>query len=242
MFYKKLTSPNYNARAEDASPDMLILHYTGMRSAQDALERLCDPASQVSCHYVIDEAGKIYALVDEKLRAWHAGVSLWKGRRDINSYSIGIELVNPGHEWGYSFFPDSQIEALIFLCKDIATRYTIPNRHFLAHSDISPNRKQDPGEKFPWAHLARNGFGLWTDPHPVGGGRYFQKGDEGQPIEALQGMLAIFGYDITINGIFDDQTEFVVMAFQRHYRPEKVDGIADDSTIISLRNIILISD
>lgn len=149
------TSPNFNERIGYAAPNMIVLHYTGMKTAKDALERLCDPAAEVSAHYVIDEDGTLYQLVDEEKRAWHAGVSKWDGETDINSASIGIELVNPGHEFGYRAFPAAQMEALAKLCKDIMTRHDIQT--VLGHSDIAPERKQDPGELFDWQWLADAG-------------------------------------------------------------------------------------
>jgi N-acetylmuramoyl-L-alanine amidase len=231
-------SPHFDDRPDMAVTDMLILHYTGMKDLDSALDRLCDAASKVSSHYVVDEAGHIYSLVDESKRAWHAGASFWNGRTDINSCSIGIEIVNPGHEHGYREFPDVQIKAVIALCSDICTRHIIPSAHFLAHSDVAPSRKQDPGEKFPWNVLHAHGLGHWVPPAPLGGGRFFQSGDEGQPVEALQAMLALYGYGLDITGKFDAITHDVVVAFQRHFRQARVDGVADESTIITLRNIL----
>ena len=147
-----------------AAIDMLVLHYTGMRSAAEALRRLTSPEAAVSAHYLIDEDGAVWRLVPEERRAWHAGVSYWRGRRDINSASIGIELVNPGHEFGYRAFPEAQVAALEVLCRDVLSRYQIPPRHVLGHSDVAPARKDDPGELFPWRRLARAGIGLWPEP------------------------------------------------------------------------------
>ena len=162
-------SPNFDARKSDANVDMLVLHYTGMRDGHVALERLRDPATKVSAHYMIEEEGTVYALVDEELRAWHAGVSCWAGQRDINGCSIGIELVNPGHEFGYRPFPAKQRDALVALAEDIVRRHAIPAHRVLGHSDVAPARKQDPGELFDWAGLARVGIGLW--PAQASGGR-----------------------------------------------------------------------
>jgi len=153
-------SPNYNDRTVDAV-DLLVLHYTGMASCEAALARLCDPAAQVSAHYLIDEDGTVYRLVAEEHRAWHAGVSCWAGERDVNSRSIGIELVNPGHDLGYRNFPYQQMRALALLCRQILSRHPIPASRVLAHSDVAPGRKRDPGEKFDWAWLAGQGVGLW---------------------------------------------------------------------------------
>lgn len=231
-------SPNHNERRAGAPIDTLVLHYTGMQDAQSAIRRLCDPRSEVSAHYVVDEDGAILQCVPESRRAWHAGKSFWKGERDINSRSIGVEIVNPGHEFGYRSFPDAQIEAVTGLCRDICQRHGIRPERVLAHSDVAPDRKEDPGELFPWDRLAAQGVGHWAEPVPVSGGRYFQRGEEGQPIEALQSMLAIYGYDVGITGVFDERTYYAVAAFQRHFRPAKVDGIADMSTIATLHALL----
>ncbi|WP_407050313.1 N-acetylmuramoyl-L-alanine amidase [Methyloraptor flagellatus] len=258
-------SPNHGARRagyETAKPDMLVLHYTGMpagrgRSAcERAVSWLTDTRSQVSAHYVIDEDGTILQLVPESRRAWHAGVSSWAGETDLNSASIGIEIVNPGYWWdmaaapdraagepvethpGYTDFPAAQVDAVIALCRDILARNPVPADRVLAHSDIAPARKQDPGEKFPWERLAAAGVGLWTAPEPVGGGRFFTKGDEGQPIQALQAMFGVYGYGLSVTGVYDDATEQVVKAFQRHWRQTRVDGVADVSTITTLRRLM----
>ncbi|MCB1531810.1 MAG: N-acetylmuramoyl-L-alanine amidase [Alphaproteobacteria bacterium] len=147
-------SPNFTARrGGHATPSMIIIHYTDMKTGQEALERLCDPASEVSAHYVIEEDGRLFQLVDDDKRAWHAGASEWQGESDINSASIGIELVNPGHTWGYRAFPDVQIEVLIDLCRELMGKYDIPLNRILGHSDVAPGRKIDPGELFPWKQL-----------------------------------------------------------------------------------------
>ncbi len=156
-------SPNHDARAEGKPLDMLLLHYTGMESAAAALDRMCDPAAKVSAHYMIDEDGTVYRLVDEDRRAWHAGVAHWAGEDDINSRAIGIELVNPGHEFGYRAFPEPQMAALEALCLDILSRHDIPPDRVLGHSDVAPDRRQDPGDLFDWKRLAAKGIGLW--PH-----------------------------------------------------------------------------
>ena len=175
-------SPNWDSRG-GAPIDMLVLHYTGMQSGEAALERLCDPAAKVSAHYMIDEGGTVYALVPEEALAWHAGVSYWAGARDINARSIGIELVNPGHEFGYRAFPDAQIGALTELAGAILARHPIPAWRVLGHSDVAPSRKDDPGELFRWEKLAGDGIGLWPRP-----------GDD--PGEGAVGnLLARFGYD-----------------------------------------------
>ncbi|MCX5497156.1 N-acetylmuramoyl-L-alanine amidase [Kaistia dalseonensis] len=230
-------SPNFGPRAEGKPIDILILHYTDMASAEAAIDLLSDPASQVSCHYVVAEDGTVTQLVAERERAWHAGVSSWHGETDINSRSIGIEIANLGHDHGYPDFPARQIESVIRLGCDICARNGIVPERVLAHSDIAPTRKRDPGEKFPWADLAASGLGHFVTPEPMRGGRFFQRGEAGEPIAALQALLAFYGYAIEINGRFDAHTETVVTAFQRHFRPERVDGIADASTIATLHRL-----
>lgn len=234
------TSPNQNERPKGARPDMLVLHYTGMIDAASALARLTDPAGQppVSSHYVVHEDGRIVRLVPDGRRAWHAGVSTWKGQTGLNDVSIGIEIVNPGHEWGYVDFPAAQIAAVIELSRALCQRWDILPERVLAHSDIAPTRKQDPGEKFPWGPLADAGVGLWVPPTPLLDGPSFGPGDEGEPIRALQALFRVFGYGIEITGVMDTLTVAVVTAFQRHYRPEKVDGIADRSTVTTLGRLI----
>src|ERR1035438_2816744 len=150
-------SPNFDART--APPDMIVLHYTGMPTGAEALARLRDPLAKVSAHYLVEEDGRIFVMVPEGRRAWHAGVSFWKGQRDLNGVSIGVEVVNPGHEFGYRPFPDVQIAAVIGLIADIRTRWSVPDNRILGHSDIAPARKKDPGELFPWDRLARAGQG-----------------------------------------------------------------------------------
>jgi len=231
-------SPNHGERAAGAPIDMLILHYTGMQSADEALKRLCDPRAEVSAHYLVQEDGTILQCVPEARRAWHAGKSFWKGETDVNSRSIGVEIVNPGHEFGYRAFPDIQIEAVAGLAKDICRRHDIHPWMVLAHSDISPERKEDPGELFPWKRLAEAGAGLYVEPHPIVAGLLMQEGDTGQPVEALQSMLGLYGYAIDINGSFDAKTRHAVTAFQRHFRPEKLDGVADHSTIETLTSLL----
>lgn len=230
-------SPNFGPRVGDKPVDILILHYTDMASAGAAIDLLSNPASQVSCHYVVAEDGKVTQLVAEAERAWHAGVSSWRGEGDINSRSVGIEIANLGHDHGYPDFPARQIESVVKLGCDICARFEIAPERVLAHSDIAPERKRDPGEKFPWAVLADAGLGHFVTPEPIRGGRFFQRGEFGAPIEALQALLAFYGYAIDINGQFDARTEIVVTAFQRHFRPSRVDGIADASTIATLHRL-----
>jgi N-acetylmuramoyl-L-alanine amidase len=230
-------SPNHGER-QGGPPDMLLLHYTGMPDDNQALAWLCDPASQVSAHYFVHADGRVLALVAEERRAWHAGASSWAGDTDVNSRSIGIEIANAGHPGGLPDFPAAQIEALAALCRDILGRHPIKPHRVLGHSDVAPGRKLDPGERFPWPFLAASGIGHFVEPAKIGGGRFFQRGDCGQPVEALQAMLALYGYGIDITGSFDQRTEAVIAAFQRHFRPALVDGIADRSTIETLHDLL----
>ena len=231
-------SPNHDARADGIAADILLLHYTGMKSAADAERRLCEAASKVSSHYLVYEDGAICQMVPEARRAWHAGVSSWQGATDINSHSIGIEIANPGHEFGYPEFPDMQIDAVIALCRDIIKRRNIKPERVLAHSDIAPARKNDPGEKFPWDKLNKAGIGLWLEPTKIVPGPELDPGDRSEIVSTLQNSLKEFGYGIDINGNYDDKTREVVTAFQRHYRPARVDGIADHSTVETLKRLL----
>ncbi len=220
-------SPNFDART--APPDMLVLHYTGMASGEAALARMRDPDAKVSAHYMVEEDGRVFALVPEERRAWHAGVSFWLGQTDINSLSVGIEIVNPGHDLGYTPFPDAQIAAVIDLIADIRTRWIIPDERILGHSDVAPGRKVDPGELFPWKRLAEAGHGLWVEPPPAPGAS-LGGGDEGTGVFALQAGLTRLGYDCAPSGVYDDWTATVVRAFQSHWRQTDVAGAADGET------------
>ncbi|MCW4116671.1 N-acetylmuramoyl-L-alanine amidase [Aurantimonas sp. MSK8Z-1] len=232
-------SPNHNERRLPDPPDVLILHYTGMPTAAEAVDWLCDLASEVSSHYVVEEDGTILQLVAETRRAWHAGAGSWRGQTDINSRSIGIEIVNAGHAGGLPPFADAQIEAVIALCQDILRRRPeILAERVLAHSDTAPDRKIDPGERFPWDRLHAAGIGHLVPPAPLSGGRFFGLGDQGEPVEALQSMLAAYGYGVGISGRFDAATESATRAFQRHFRPAKVDGVADMSTVTTLHRLL----
>jgi N-acetylmuramoyl-L-alanine amidase len=237
---KVFPSPNHDERRDGRMPDMLMLHYTGMPDEADALRTLTDGTRErrVSSHYFVFENGHVLQLVPEIRRAWHAGVGSWGVDTDINTCSIGIEIANPGHAGGLPPFPQQQIAAVSQLCVDIVTRWKIAPERVLAHSDTAPGRKKDPGELFPWRYLAEAGAGLWVEPAPIRSGRFFALGDRGQPVEALQSMLAMFGYGIAIDGEFNERTRDVVAAFQRHWRPERVDGVADASTITTLRDVI----
>lgn len=232
-------SPNCGERRNGRRPDMLVMHYTGMATAQEALDWLCSGESQVSSHYFVNDEGLITQMVPESVRAWHAGESNWQGETDTNSASIGIEIAHVGHrDDDTPGFPDAQIKAVIELSRDILARNPIPAQRVLAHSDIAPMRKQDPGETFPWDRLHAEGIGHWVEPLPVGGGRFFQEGDSGQPVEALQTMLALYGYGLEVDGVYSSETSAVVRAFQRHFRPARVDGVADASTIGTLHKLL----
>jgi N-acetylmuramoyl-L-alanine amidase len=232
-------SPNFDDRA-GGPPDILLLHYTGMRTGEAALERLTSAESKVSAHYVVFEDGGIVQCVPEDKRAWHAGVSFWAGETDINSRSIGIEIVNPGHEFGYSDFPLRQIAAVISLSKSILARHPaiLPER-VLAHSDVAPSRKQDPGEKFPWELLADSGVGHWVRAAPLKvAGMTLMTGYTGEAVTRLQRLLKSYGYGVEDSGTFDETTRDAVAAFQRHFRQARVDGIADSSTLMTLRALV----
>jgi N-acetylmuramoyl-L-alanine amidase len=231
-------SPNHGERRGGGRPDLLLLHYTGMPTAEAALKRLCDPAAEVSSHYVVMEDGAVVQLVPEDRRAHHAGVSFWAGETDINSCSIGIEIVNPGHEGGLPPYPDAQIASVIALSRAIVDHWGIPAERVLGHSDVAPDRKEDPGERFPWERLARAGIGHWVEPAPLTDEILLRPGDSGPEVEALQDALAFYGYGIPATGLFDEATRQVVTAFQRHFRPARVDGLLDASTFGTLQELI----
>ena len=220
-------SPNFDART--APPDMIVLHYTGMPTGEAALARLRDPEAKVSSHYMVEEDGRVFRLVPEERRAWHAGVSFWKGERNLNGVSIGIEIVNPGHEFGYRAFPAAQIATVIALLADVRSRWTIEDSRIVGHSDVAPDRKDDPGELFPWRTLAEHGHGLWASPPPAPGAP-LSEGETGAGVFALQAGFTRLGYDLPPSGAYDSATTAVVRAFQRHWRPAKVDGVADGET------------
>ena len=219
-------SPNQDERPPGQEIDILLLHYTGMESCEAALERLCDPQAKVSAHYCIDEDGSVYALVPEDARAWHAGAALWMGASDINARSIGIELVNPGHEFGYRAFPPAQMAALKILALDIVARHPITAQRVLGHSDVAPLRKEDPGELFDWRDLAASGIGLWPK-------------DNGTAVleSAVAKALARIGYGYT-----DEDLPAVIRAFQRRYRPSGVTGTADSGTRQRLAAVLGVID
>jgi N-acetylmuramoyl-L-alanine amidase len=232
-------SPNHNERQDGRRPDMIILHYTGMPDTGDALDRLCTPASEVSAHYLVGEDGRVVQMVQEKRRAWHAGVSFWSGETDLNSCSIGIEIANAGHDYGYPDFPTRQIAAVTALCRGIQTRHTIPPMRVLAHSDVAPARKQDPGEKFPWRILWDSGVGHWVKPAPITkNGVMLALGDRSDEVTAMQEALGQYGYGVSVTGAYDSATYDAVKAFQRHFRPEQIDGLGDESTRSTLRELL----
>lgn len=231
-------SANFGERRGGAAPSILLLHYTGVETAAKAIDWLARAESRVSCHYVIDEAGLITQMVAEDMRAWHAGLGVWAGDTDINSSSIGIEIHNPGHELGYPEFPQVQLRTVIALSRDIIARHGISAARVLAHSDVAPVRKKDPGEKFPWERLAAAGVGHWVAPAPVDAAdRGLGAGEHGPLVAEMQTMLRNYGYGIEPRAHFDATTAFVVTAFQRHFRPARVDGRIDQSTITTLQSL-----
>lgn len=237
MQVDRVDSPNFNERKH--ALDMLVLHYTGMATGEAALERMCDPEAEVSAHYMVWEDGRITQLVDEGKRAWHAGVSSWQGQQDLNSRSIGIEIVNGGHDFplpdgSLPPYPRPQIHALLDLVHDILGRHDIPATRILGHSDIAPLRKQDPGEHFPWERLARAGIGLW--PQIEGtlqpqAGKGLERGASGSTVWRLQTMLSEIGYGFDVTDIYGEACEKVVAAFQRRWLPDHVTGQADLDTL-----------
>ena len=233
-----IPSANYGDRRNNRVPDMIVLHYTGMKDAEGALTRLCKAGTEVSAHYVVLEDGRIVQCVPEAQRAWHAGTSSWATESDINSCSIGVEIVNGGHDWGYPDFPSRQIAAVIALCRGIMLRRAVAPQRVLAHSDIAPGRKMDPGEKFPWRLLASSGVGHWVRPARVTRSEALMLGSTGDEVMAMQEKLFSYGYGVPRTGQYDGATMEVVTAFQRHFRPERVDGVADLSTLTTLQTLI----
>ncbi|MGY8986191.1 MAG: N-acetylmuramoyl-L-alanine amidase [Sphingomonadales bacterium] len=235
-------SPNFDERVGRNKPNMLIFHYTGMETGEAALNKLLDPSSKVSAHYLVFEDGKIIQLVEDKKRAWHSGVSTWKGKGDINSSSIGIEIVNRGHEFGYCEFPKEQVDAVLKLSKVIIKKYKIPPNKILGHSDIAPLRKTDPGELFPWESFAKADVGIWP--------RYIkplfkENINEDSPsnhIFDLQKKLVNFGFEKGDQGVYCPLTRANVTAFQRHWNPLKISGIADAETQNKLDALLIMHD
>ena len=228
-----LPRPNQDERG--CSVDTLILHYTGMQTAQAAIDRLRDPRAAVSSHYVVDEDGTVFRLVPEDRRAWHAGVSHWRGQAALNARSIGIEIVNPGHEFGYRDFPVLQLAAVCDLCLSILTRHDVPARNVVGHSDVAPDRKEDPGERFDWRALAENGVGIWPEDSPdLGTTGAIRDAVTLRPIRAA---LTEIGYRVAPQGALDPALSTVLRAFQRHWRPEAITGQADDGTLVRLLGV-----
>lgn len=232
-------SPNVEPRRGGMRPSILLLHYTGLPTVEGAIDVLSRPDCKVSCHYVVDLDGRVTQMVAERERAWHAGVSSWGGESDINSASIGIEVHNVGHNAGYPPFPVRQMDMVIRLCADIVRRHSIAPARVLAHSDVAPSRKTDPGELFDWSLLARNGVGLWVDPVPVDArDAGLDLGAEGERVARFQERLAAYGYGVAHHGLIDAGTMAVVAAFQRHFRPARVDGRIDRSTEQTLDRLL----
>jgi N-acetylmuramoyl-L-alanine amidase len=233
-----IPSPNYGERNLGRKVDMILLHYTGMPDVEGAIARLCTAGTEVSAHYIVLEDGRIVQCVPEGKRAWHAGVSSWAGEDDVNSCSIGVEIVNRGHDWGYPDFPLRQIAAVIALCRGIMLRRNVPSHRVLAHSDVAPARKKDPGEKFPWHSLANSGVGHWVQPAPIVRGEALVLGTISEDVQNLQMALAKYGYSVPVTSKYDGPTMEVVTAFQRHFRPARVDGVADHSTLMTLHALL----
>ena len=233
-----IPSANYGDRRGGRAPDMIVLHYTGMTDAEVAIRRLTVAGTEVSAHYIVREDGRIVQCVPESLRAWHAGAATWGTETDVNSCSIGVEIVNGGHDYDLPAYPLRQIAAVIALCKGIMIRRNISRDRVLGHSDVSPGRKQDPGEKFPWQLLADSGVGLYVLPAKIVPGPALGLGAMGPEVLAVQEALAAYGYTIPPSGQYDSATRDVVAAFQRHFRPARVDGITDPSTLTTLRDLL----
>lgn len=227
-------SPNHDSRGEAPNiprTDMLVLHYTGMQSAVAAIDRLCDPEARVSAHYVVEEDGAVWRLVDESRRAFHAGVSCWDGQPNLNLVSIGVEIVNPGHEWGYHPFPDAQMDAVEALCREVLSRHPIPAHRIVGHSDVAPDRKSDPGELFDWARLARAGIGLWPEP-PAELARL-----RGRGIGVLERTRALADLGAIGYCVSEASAGIVLAAFQRRFRPQRWDGVFDAESCARLHQI-----
>jgi N-acetylmuramoyl-L-alanine amidase len=233
-----IPSANFGERANGRQPDMIVLHYTGMPEVEGAIAQLCTAGTEVSAHYIVLEDGRIVQCVPEAKRAWHAGVSHWAGEEDINSCSIGIEIINRGHDWGYPDYPLRQIAAAIALCRGIMLRRKVPSHRVLGHSDVAPSRKKDPGEKFPWHSLANSGVGHWVQPAPIVRGETLKLGSISDDVASMQTAFARYGYSIPTHGKYDGPTMEVVTAFQRHFRPARVDGVADRSTLTTLQALL----
>ncbi|MAI88958.1 N-acetylmuramoyl-L-alanine amidase [Ponticaulis sp.] len=240
-------SPNFNDRRFPV--DMLVLHYTGMKTGPSALERMCDPKAEVSSHYMVEENGDVFQLVDESMRAWHAGRSSWFGDTDLNSRSVGIEIVNRGHNIplpGGELQPyfRAQIESVIELSKSILDRHKIPQNRVVGHSDIAPERKDDPGEHFPWEELSERGVGFWpvrpdetAFPSVAPQGEGIKLGETSERVAELQSLLAQIGYAVEADGTYDKFLGIVITAFQRRWNQSSVTGLADPMTVELIRRV-----
>lgn len=235
-----MRSPNFNDRKLPIS--ILVLHYTGMENGEVAKARLCDPAAEVSAHWIVHEDGRHESLVDESDRAWHAGLGSWNGITDINSASIGIEIVNGGHNFPLSDgslppYPDVQVLAVIKLAKEIIGRHDIQTNNIVGHSDIAPERKDDPGEHFPWSGLAAAGVGFWPGVLPDDQRVVFEAGDRDRGISIVQRGLADLGYGASVSGCLDEPTQAIIRAVQRRYRPARIDGVIDMQVMEVLKRL-----
>lgn len=229
MKFTSAPSPNFDERTLPIS--MLVLHYTGMETGAAALERMRDASAKVSAHYMVEEDGEVFRLVEDDKRAWHAGVSEWRGETNLNSASIGIEIVNGGHDFGLPDFPDVQINAVIALSKLLIDKHNISPMNVVGHSDIAPARKQDPGEKFPWSGLAAAGIGLWPDHIEPDRRVLFEAGSRDRGVAITQRGLAHIGYGARVSGVLDQDTQLIIEALQRRYRPDHIDGVIDMETM-----------
>tara|TARA_B100000929_G_scaffold228093_1_gene184479 strand:- start:74 stop:784 length:711 start_codon:yes stop_codon:yes gene_type:complete len=223
MEITKLYSPNFNSKKRGSNNiASIIIHYTGMQSERESIERLTSSSSKVSCHYLINRSGKVFRLVEDKNMAWHAGKSMWGKYKNLNKNSIGIELVNKGHRYGYQAFTKIQIKRLVELCKYLKRKYRIKNKLILGHSDIAPLRKIDPGEKFPWSYLSSKGVGIY--PAKTTRREKFQKNVD----------VSTFFYNLRLIGYRYLKRKFrkkIIKNFQRRYRQNRVNGILDSETL-----------
>lgn len=238
---KIVKSPNFNDRPKGVSSiNSLVMHYTGMKTAQEALLRLCDPSFKVSAHYMVYENGEIVNLVPDEKRAWHAGISCWRGKAGLNDSSIGIEIVNKGHEFGYEPFTDEQINSVIELSANLISKYNIEQRNIIGHSDIAPSRKQDPGELFPWKQLSSNNIGLWPKVKVLWKKNkiLIKSGSEGVSVADIQSRLQKYGYHIRVDGNYGSKMEDVVTTFKRHFVPENLSSDWDKLSDCSLNKLI----
>jgi N-acetylmuramoyl-L-alanine amidase len=233
LVHRVVPAANVEPRRNGRAVDMLLIHYTGMVSAEAACELLCSGKSGVSCHYLVDEDGTITQMVSEDMRAWHAGASCWKGETDTNSRSIGIEIQNPGHWLGYRDFTEQQMASVIALCSDILSRHAIPPAQVLAHSDVAPGRKIDPGERFDWALLHRHGIGHWVSPAEADAAPLTR--DE---LRTFQRLLGQYGYGLSETGDCDEATLKVTDAFRRHFQPALFDRGPDRSALLSVERLV----